>query len=130
VIAAPLTLLGWLGRQGPRAIAAVVVIAIAAPPLDALLKPFVTEAIFVLLCIAFLRVDENALRGYLRRPALVLVATAWTTLAVPLLFGIIGTMIGLDTSAPALFLALMLQAAASPMMAAPAFAAIMGLDAP
>ncbi|MEJ0076697.1 MAG: Na+-dependent transporter [Alphaproteobacteria bacterium] len=126
MITAPLA---WLGRQGPRAIAAVVVIAIATPTLGAMLKPFVTEAIFALLCIAFLRVDSDALRGYLRRPALVLGATMWTTLAVPLLFGVIGMSIGLDTRAPALFLALMLQAAASPMMAAPAFAAIMGLDA-
>jgi len=38
--------LAWLGRQGTRAIAAIVFIAIALPPLDALFKPFVTEAIF------------------------------------------------------------------------------------
>jgi len=36
---------------------------------------------------------------------------------------------GSNTQAPDLFLALMLQAAASPMMAAPALAALMGLDA-
>ncbi len=129
MIAAPLTLLAWLGRQGPRAIAAVVVIAIAAPPLDAILKPFVTEAIFALLCVAFLRVDIDALKAYLRRPTLVLGATIWTTLVIPALFGTIGLAVGLDARAPDLFLALMLQAAASPMMAAPAFAAIMGLDA-
>jgi BASS family bile acid:Na+ symporter len=56
--------LGWLGRQGTRAIAAIVFIAIALPPIDALLKPFVTEAIFVLLCIAltallFARADRE-----------------------------------------------------------------------
>ena len=83
VFDAPAAGLAWLGRQGTRAIAALVFIGIAVPPLDALLKPFVTEAIFVLLCLAFLRVDPAALRSYLGRPGLVLAATAWTTLAVP-----------------------------------------------
>jgi BASS family bile acid:Na+ symporter len=125
----PAAALAWLGRQGTRAIAAVVIIGIAVPPLGALLRPFVTPAIFVLLCIAFLRVDAAALRSYVRRPKLVLVATAWTMLAVPTLFGAACLGLGLDTPAPELFLALMLQAVAPPMMAAPAFAALMGFDA-
>ena len=74
--------LAWLGRQGSRAIAAVVFIAIAVPPLDALFRPFVTEAIFALLCLAFLRVDIAALRGHIRRPGLVLAATAKFWVAV------------------------------------------------
>jgi hypothetical protein len=121
--------LAWIGRQGTRAIAALVLIGIAFPPIDALLKPFVTEAIFVLLCIAFLRMDLAALRGYLKRPAVVLVATAWTMLAIPSLFGIICAIAGLEARSPDLLLAIMLQGVASPMMAAPAFAALMGLDA-
>jgi predicted Na+-dependent transporter len=129
VLAAPAQALAWLGRQGTRAIAALVFIGIALPPLGALLRPFVTAAIFVLLCIAFARVDPAALRAYLRRPGIVLAATAWTMLAVPVLFGAISLAIGLDTRAPDLFLALMLQAIAPPMMAGPAFAALMGLDA-
>ena len=129
VLHAPLLALAWLGRQGARAIAALVFLGIALPPLDALLKPFVTQAIFVLLAIAFLRVDPAALAGHLRRPAIVLAATAWTMLAIPILFGVGCRAAGVDTGAPGLFLALMLQAVASPMMAAPAFAAVMGLDA-
>jgi hypothetical protein len=128
-LAAVAAALAWLGRQGTRAIAAIVFIGIAVPPLGALVKPFVTAAIFVLLCIAFLRVDEAALRGYLGRPAVVLAATAWTMLVVPVLIGSACLMVGLDTRSPDLFLALMLNAVASPMMAAPAFAAVLGLDA-
>src|SRR5712675_901353 len=75
-----LTALSWLGRQGTRAVAALVFIGIAVPPIDALLKPFVTEAIFGLLFIAFLRVDPASLRTYLGRPGLVIAATAWTAL--------------------------------------------------
>jgi BASS family bile acid:Na+ symporter len=126
---APAIALAGLGRQGTRAIAALVFIAIAVPPLDAMLKPFVTEAIFVLLCIAFLRVDVATLRGYLGRPFIIVIATLWTTVAIPILFGVSCRLTGLDTHAPDLMLGLMLQAAASPMMAAPALAALMGLDA-
>src|SRR5215211_7587514 len=125
VLHAPAAALAWLGRQGTRAIAALVFIGIALPLIGAVLKPFVTEAIFALLCIAFMRVDVAALRGHLVRPGLVLAATAWTMLVVPLLFGVIW----LETRFPDLFLGLMLQAVASPIMAAPAFAALMGLDA-
>jgi hypothetical protein len=120
--------LAWLGRQGTRAVAALVFIGLALPPVDAALRPWVTEAIFVLLCIAFLRVEPDVLRGQLKRPGVVLAATAWSMVVVPSLFGAICLLTGLDRSAPDLFLGLMLQAMASPMMSAPAFAALMGLD--
>src|SRR5262245_15624505 len=112
----PVRALRWIGGQGTRALAALVFIGIAVPPLGALLKPYVTHAIFVLLCISFRRVDFAALRNYLRRPAIVLAATAWTTIGVPLVTGLISRINGFDTRAPDLHLALMLQAAASPMM--------------
>ena len=124
----PAAALAWLGRQGTRAISALVFIGIAIPPLGALLKPYVTEAVFVLLCISFMRVDVAAMRGYLAKPALVIGATLWSTIAVPLLFGLGGIATGFDKSSPDLFLGLMLQAVASPMMASPALVALMGLD--
>ena len=129
IVDLPVAALSWLGRQGTRAVAALVVIGIALPPIGAILKPYVTEAVFLLLCIAFLRVDVTAFKTYVRRPAIVLAATAWTSFAVPVLFGLCCLVSGLDKQAPDLFLALMLQAVASPMMAAPALAALMGLDA-
>jgi predicted Na+-dependent transporter len=124
-----LTPLAWLGAQGTRAIAAIVVVAIAAPPLDALLKPFVTPAIFLLLLLAFIRVDAKLLRLHLRHPSLVIAATAWTSVGIPILCGIAGLKLKLDLSDPQLFLSLMLQSVAPPMMAAPALAALLGLDA-
>jgi hypothetical protein len=127
-VAIPVQALAWLGGQGTRAVAALVFIGIALPPIGELLKPFVTEAIFLLLCISFMRVDIGALRDHLRRPGIVLAATAWTTLGVPLIAGAVCLATGLDARSPDLLLALMLQAVASPMMAAPALAALMGLD--
>lgn len=126
---APVAALSWLGRQGTRAVAALVAVGIALPSIGAILKPYVTEAVFVLLCIAFLRLDTAAFKTCLRRPAIVLVATAWTSVAIPVLFGASCLAFGLNKQAPDLFLGLMLQAVASPMMAAPALAALMGLDA-
>jgi len=127
-VAIPVRALAWLGGQGTRAIAALVLFGIAIPPLGELLRPFVTEAVFVLLCISFMRVDIGALRDYLRRPGIVLAATAWTTLGVPLIVGVSGLASSIDARSPDLYLALMLQAVASPMMASPALAAVMGLD--
>jgi hypothetical protein len=128
-LALPVRALSWIGGQGARAIAALVFIGVAVPPLGELLKPYVAEAIFLLLCISFMRVDLSALRNYLRRPALVIAATAWTTLAVPAIIALAAAAVGTDAHWPDLFLALMLQAVASPMMASPALAAVMGLDA-
>ncbi|MBC9876049.1 Na+-dependent transporter [Bradyrhizobium sp. INPA01-394B] len=129
VFALPLRGLTWLGSHGTRAVAAIVFIAAAVPPLGTLLRPYVTEAILVLLCISFMRVDLVALSGHLRRPALVATATAWTTIGVPVIVGLIAHATGLADRVPGLSLALMLQSMASPMMASPALAALMGLDA-
>src|SRR6516225_1399493 len=129
ILTSPVQALTWIGGQGARAIAALVFIGVALPPLGELLKPCVAEAIFLLLCISFMRVDVSALRNYLRRPALVIAATAWTTLAVPAIIGLGAVAVGTDARWPDLFLALMLQGVASPMMASPALAAVMGLDA-
>ena len=82
-----------------------VVFGIAIPSIGALLKPFVTEAVFVLLCIAFLRSGYvAAFKAYLRRPAIVLAATAWTSLVVPALFGACCLAFGLQGQSPELFL--------------------------
>jgi len=66
--------------------------------------------------------------GCLKRSVLVLAATAWTTTAIPAVFGASYLALGLKDRSPDLCLALILQAVASPMMAAPALAALMGLD--
>jgi len=129
VAARAVAALGWLGNQGTRAVAAAVLLGILLPQLGAFFRPYVAEGIFALLCTAFMRLDPAAFRRRLRQPAVAVGATLWTMLAVPLLLGLLGLATGLDEWAPALFLALIVQGVASPMMAAPAFAALMGLDA-
>ena len=102
ISALPLRVLTWLGSQGTRGVAAIVFIAAAVPPLGALLRPYLTEAILCLLCISFMRVDLAALYSHLRRPALVATATAWTTIGVPLIVGLIAHATGLTARAPGL----------------------------
>ena len=65
----PVLALAWLGRQGTRAIAALVFVGLAVPWLGEWLRPFVTEAIFVLLCISFMRVDMAVMRVNCGGPA-------------------------------------------------------------
>ncbi len=119
----------WLGGQGTRAVAVLVFVGIALPPLGEALKPFVTDAIFFLLCISFMRVDVFSLRGHLQRPTVIIAAVGWTALVIPIVAGLACLAAGVDRHAPELFLGIMLQAVASPMMAAPALASLMGLDA-
>lgn len=128
-LAWPVAALAWLGRQGTRALMALVFIGLAVPPLGQFLKPYIAGSVFVLLCISFTRVDTVALRAYLSRPALVIGATLWSAVAIPLLFGAGSLLTHLDRSSPDLFLGVMLQAVTSPMMSAPAVVALMGLDA-
>ena len=124
--AAPLC---WLGRQGTRAVAASIFIGIAVPPLAALFKPIFPFALFALLCLAFLRVDPGEVHAHFSRPLIVGAAAAWMMLATPLLIGLTLVLLGIDQRLPGLYVAMILQAAAPPVISAPTLAALMGLDA-
>jgi len=125
----PAAALAWLGRQGTRAVAASIFIGIAVPPLAALLKPGFPYALFVLLCLAFLRVDPGDVRAHFARPMVVAAAAAWMMLATPLMIGLALIALDAETRANGLFIAMILQAAAPPVISAPTLAALMGLDA-
>ena len=129
VFDAILAALAWLGRQGTRALALSVFVGIALPPLAALLKHVFVEALLVLLTLAFLRVEPRSLLDQFRRPRLVIAASLWTLLIVPALICGTAMALGLPQASDALYLALVLQAVAPPIIGSPALAALMGLDA-
>jgi predicted Na+-dependent transporter len=129
LIAALAAALSWLGRQGTRAVAASIFIGIMVPPLAALLKPVFAYALFVLLCLAFLRVDPAEVRAHFSRPTVVAAAAAWMMLGTPLLIGLALVALGITDRLPGLYVAMILQAAAPPVISAPTLAALMGLDA-
>ena len=129
LLAAPAAALSWLGRQGTRAVAASLFIGIMLPPLAALLKPIFAYALFALLCLAFLRVDPVEVRKHFTRPKLVAAAAIWMMLGTPLLIGLSLVALGMADRLPGLYIAMILQAAAPPVISAPTLAALMGLDA-
>jgi BASS family bile acid:Na+ symporter len=128
-LAAPAAGLSWLGRQGTRAVAASLFIGVMLPPLAALLKPIFAYALFALLCLAFLRVDPVEVRRHFTRPKLVAAAAIWMMFATPALIGLTLVALGLSDRLPGLYVAMILQAAAPPVISAPTLAALMGLDA-
>jgi hypothetical protein len=120
-------ILRWLGNQHGWALAAIVVLGIGLPPLGAALRPYVGVAVFLLLSMAFIRLDSEALSEVWQEPSAALAAAAWATFVLPVLV-IGGAMVaGIDALHPVLFAALALQALTCPMMAAPALAGMMGL---
>lgn len=123
-----LAVLGFLGGLGSRAVAIVLVIGIIFPFLGTIFRPYLTEAVFVLLCTSFVRIDMAATKTYLRRPLLVLSATFWSAIIIPILIWLVCLMFDLQQRAPELYIGLMLQAVASPIMSATAFALLLGLE--
>jgi hypothetical protein len=121
--------LAWLGRRGTNAVAVSILLGIALPPLGVLVRPFFPETVFLLLCLAFLRVDPGALRAQFARPWLLIGATVWIMLIVPVLIGLGLNALDLFDRSPGLLLALILNVAAPPIFASPALAALMGLNA-
>src|SRR5204862_6266432 len=100
LLAALAAALSWLGRQGTRAVAASIFIGIMVPPLAALLKPVFAYALFVLLCLAFLRVDPTEVRAHFSRPMVVGAAAAWMMLGTPLLIGLSLLALGMSERLP------------------------------
>jgi BASS family bile acid:Na+ symporter len=128
-LAALATALSWLGRQGTRAVAASIFIGIMTPPLAALFKPIFPFALFALLCLAFLRVDPAELRAHFSRPLVVTAASVWMMLVIPLMTGFALVALGVSERLPGLYVAMVLQVAAPPLISAPTLAALIGLDA-
>ncbi len=120
--------LAWTGRHGTAALAVSIFIGMALPALSAVFRPYLSLAVFALLTLAFLRVDQKAIRMRLRRPALLLAALFWMMLGAPLLTLFVLGFIDTSTLGPDVLLALFIATAAPPVMAAPAFIYLLGLD--
>jgi BASS family bile acid:Na+ symporter len=127
-LALPAAALSFISRKGTLVVAASIVVGLAVPPLAAAIKPYLGEAIVLMLTLAFLRVDPVKLRHHFTRPGLITAATVWVVLIVPAVLGMLFLTVGLDRSMPGLFFMLVLQMSAPGLMSSPALAALMGLD--
>jgi BASS family bile acid:Na+ symporter len=121
--------LAWLGRQGTRALAASIFLGLAVPPLAAYVKPYLSETVFVLLLMSYLRTDPSAFGRYVKAPGLAIAAALWVMVAAPLLFGGALVLSGVREALPALYTIVILHLATTPITSSAAFAALMGLDA-
>lgn len=124
----PAAILALAGRHGTLLAAASIFIGLFVAPLSAAFKPYLGEAIILMLTLAFLRVNPNDLWAHWTRPGLIAAATVWVMLVVPLGLGAAFVLIGLDRLAPGLYFMLVLQMSAPGLMSSPALAALLGLD--
>ena len=106
------------GRLGLRGL--------AIPQLAAASKPYLGEAIVVILTLAFLRVDPDELFHHFTRPGLTAAATIWAMLVVPTVLGLGFLGLGLDRRMPGLYFMLVLQMSAPGLMSSPALAGLIG----
>ncbi len=120
--------LSLVGRHGTLVAAASVFVGLAFPGLAAECKPYLGEAIVVMLTLAFLRVDPADLRRHWTRPGLIAAATLWAMLIVPAILGSVFLAFGLNQKIPGLYFMLVLQMSAPGLMSSPALAALLGLD--
>jgi BASS family bile acid:Na+ symporter len=120
--------LGLAGRHGTLLAATSIFVGLAVPALAAACKPFLGEAIVIILTLAFLRVDPADLRRHWTRPGLIAAATIWAMLIVPAVLGMVFLAFRLDQRAPGLYFMLVLQMSAPGLMSSPALAALLGLD--
>ncbi len=118
----------WIGAQGTQAVALSLVVGMAVPPLSAVMKPTIPYAVFLLLVVAFARVDLEALMARLRKGGLVLLVVCWMMLALPAAVGAVVWATGLAETDPGIAIAIVLMAIAPPIMSSPAFTYLLGLD--
>jgi BASS family bile acid:Na+ symporter len=118
--------LDFLGRHATRFMAAGAFIGLAVPPLADLVRPLLIPLLLVPLTIALVRLDWRALAAYGRRPLLIAGLAAWLLLVCPLAVWAIALVLPLP---PALTAAVVLMAAAPPIVSSPAIALFLGLDA-
>jgi len=116
----------WMARHATKLMVLSILVGIGIPPLAAALRPYLAMIVWLILFLAMLQFDWEAVRGYLRRPVLMVLAVGWLVVATPLVLSLAVTSIGLPVG---IAMALILSAASAPIMSTPAICAIIGLDA-
>ena len=118
--------LGWLGRNGKAVLAAGIFLGLAVPALASVFRPLLTPSVVALLAFTLMRMDLGLLGGHLRRPLPSLILVVWLLGVSPALMALATRLAGLPEGLAA---AMLLWAASPPLIAAPALATLLGLDA-
>lgn len=120
-------LLAFLGGHATWVLFVGVFLGLALPSLASLARPLLAPAVAVLLTATLLRIDWQVMLGYLRRPWLVAVIVGWLLIGSPLLTAGVLSLLPLPAPVP-LTTALVLMAAAPPILSAAPIAMMLGLD--
>jgi bile acid:Na+ symporter, BASS family len=118
--------LAFLGRHGAGLLAGGLFIGLAAPPLAHALWPLLPTFVFVLTATTMLRIDWPQVTAHARRPGRIGLAVLWALVLSPVLVAAASRLLELPEG---LAQSLVLWAASPPLMALPAIAILMGLDA-
>ncbi len=122
-------LLAFLGGHATWVLFVGVFLGLALPDLASLARPLLAPAVAVLLTATLVRVDWQVMVAHARRPWVTALVTAWLLIGSPLLMA--GLMAGLSVFGAlptSLMTALVLMAAAPPILSAAPIAIILGLD--
>ncbi|GHB32636.1 Na+-dependent transporter [Pseudovibrio japonicus] len=121
-------LLRFLGRSGANAVAISIFLGLFLPGIAEALRGLLTPAIFVLLTLSFIRVDNAAIAHQLTRPLPAVAAMLWQMLVLPMLATLACLAIGLDQFDLGVLTALFMVSAAPPVMSSPIFIWMFGLN--
>lgn len=115
-----------LAVHGKPVLAVGLLAGITVPPLAALLRPALPVMVVLILGLALVRIDWGELVTHVRRPLLLGAVVVWFLLVSPLVVWLVVAVLDVPAGLAG---GLVLMAAAPTLMAGPAFALLMGLDA-
>lgn len=118
--------LEWLGRRASLMLVIGVFSGLALPGLAAVLRPGLLIAVVCLLTMSMVRIEPSSLVRVVRTPVASLLVLCWLLLAAPLLVAWVCRYLGTSTE---ISQAVILYAGAPPLVAATAYALMLGLDA-
>lgn len=122
------SVLGYVGRHGTTALVISIFIGVALPSLSSYLRPYLTLAVLLLLTLAFLKVDHTAIKTRLKQPGFLLGVLGWMMIGLPFFSFVILNYLAPDIWGEDIVLAIYIATAAPPVMAAPAFLYMLGLN--
>lgn len=128
VLQSPLRLLAFLGRYGSQAFAISLVVGFALPQLAQYVRPAFSIIIFLFIALNMVRADLPALRRLMNQPVVLMLATVWSMFLPAAVIGIGILFCGRAVFEPGLLLGLAIAAAAPSLVAAPAYALLLGFS--
>jgi len=124
-----LAILDHMGRHATLFLAGGALFGLSLPQASALARPLLAPLVMILLTMALMRVRWSEVMTQARRPAVPLLGTLWLLLvSAPLMAGALALVGSFES--PGVRTGMVLMAAASPIVSAPAIAMMMGLPLP